>query len=198
MATEIKKPLYQGKKVTFDEYQNLKYDGFQYEIIKGVMKVTPAPFPKHQRLITYLSAEIEFYLRKNPKGLVIVSPLDVKLTQDISYQPDIIYISKENLHIYQKKYINGSPDFLIEVLSKGTLRYDLGDKFNDYEKYGVKEYWIIDPNELEVSEFYHLKDGKYEQFESENNVVKSKVIEGFEVDLTELEKSLNPFGLMNN
>jgi len=193
MVTALRKPLYQDKKVTFEEYQQLKYDGFQYEIIEGVMKVTPAPFDVHQAIIAYLIIELGIFLKLNPLGILRPGPRDVKFTNDLTYQPDILYLSKERLNINKKNYVDGAPDFIIEVLSKGTLSHDTREKFNDYEKYGVKEYWIIEPHDVYSSEFYYLVDGKYEQFEAENNIVKSKVIEGFEVDLIELEKSLNPF-----
>ena len=198
MATAMKKPLYHGKKVTFDEYQNLKYDGFQYEIIEGVMKMTPAPFDNHQAVILRLAQHMANYLDKNPIGIVRTSPRDVKLDDNLTYQPDILYISKEKLNINKRNYVDGSPDFIIEVISKGTLRYDLGKKFDDYEKYGVREYWIINPDCIAMSEFYYLANGKYEQFESEDNIIKSKIIEGLEINLDQLEKSLNPFGMMNN
>ena len=197
MATAMQKPLYQGKKVTFDEYQKLKYDGFQYEIIEGVMKVTPAPFFKHQAILNELTIQLGNFLKQSRKGILTTAPRDVKLDENLTYQPDILYISKERLAINKKSYVDGSPDFIIEILSKGTLRQDVGKKFNDYEKYGVKEYWIINPDSLEVSEFYYLVDDKYEQFEPENNILKSKVIEGFEVDFIELEKSIDPFGMIN-
>jgi len=196
MATALKKPLYNGKKVTFDEYQKLKYDGFQYEIIKGVMKVTPSPFFRHQKLILKISYLIENYLEKNPIGDVSIAPRDVKLDETLTYQPDILYISKERFNINKKRYVDGSPDFIIEVVSKGTLTHDAGQKFNDYEKYGVKEYWIMNPDDLEVSEFYYLIDGKYEQFEPEKNIIKSRVIENFEINLEELEKNIRKYEVL--
>jgi len=193
MVVTLAKPLYHGKKVTFEEYQKLKYDGFQYEIIEGVMKVTPAPFDKHQAIIGEVYVLIHNFLKQTLKGIIRLNPRDVKFDDNLIYQPDILYIAKERLNINKRNYVDGAPDFIIEVLSKGTLTFDAGKKFNDYEKYGVKEYWIINPDNLIMSEFYYLVDKKYESFDSENNTVKSKVLEGFEVDLIELEKSLNPF-----
>jgi len=190
---KVKAPLYNGKKVSFDEYLKLKEDGFQYEIIEGVMRVTPAPFSRHQRLILKISYFIEGYLEKNPKGILYIAPRDVKFSKNNTYQPDILYISKERLNINKEEYVDGSPDFIIEILSKGTLSHDTRLKFYDYEKYGVREYWIFDPYNISFSEFYFLQNGKYEQFEPEDNILKSKVIEGFEIDLIQLEKSLDPF-----
>ena len=198
MATVMKKPLYQGKKVTFCEYQKLKYDGFQYEIIEGVMKVTPAPFFRHQAILSEIHGLLYIFLKTKPVGIVTIAPRDVKFSEKTTYQPDILFISKERLKISTEPFVDGPPDFIVEILSKGTISIDIRKKFNDYEKYGVKEYWIVNPDDVYLSEFHHLIDGKYEQFEPENNVVKSKIIEGFEVDLTELEKSIDPFGIMNN
>lgn len=184
-----KRPIYHNRRVSFEEYQNLKYDGFQYEIIEGVMKVVPAPSDEHQVIEGALYRKLANFLDNNPIGIVRIAPRDVKFDENLIYQPDILFISKERLSINKRKYVDGPPDFIIEVLSKGTLVKDIRYKFSDYERYGVKEYWIIDPDNLEKSEFFYLKEGKYEPIEYDGNIVKSKVIEGFEIDLEELERS---------
>jgi Uma2 family endonuclease len=181
-------PLYHARKVTFDEYLRLKYDGYQYEIVEGVMRMSPAPFDEHQRLIGCLYFELECYVRKNPLGIVRIAPRDVKLAENLIYQPDILFISKERLAINKKKYVDGAPDFIIEILSQGTLSYDTREKFSAYEKYGVREYWIINPDNMEISEFFILKDGQYENFGPQENILTSRVITGFELDLTRLER----------
>jgi len=193
VAVKPKVPLYDGGKYTFNEHLNLKDDGFQYEIIKGVMKVVPAPSYEHQKLSGYLYVELGIFLRKNPIGIASYSPRDVKFSDDLKYQPDILFISREKLEINKHQYVDGPPDFIVEVLSPGTFSYDIREKFYNYEKFGVKEYWIMNPDNINGSEFYYLEQGQYKQFYPENMVIHSKVIEGFSIDLVKLEKSLDPF-----
>jgi Uma2 family endonuclease len=182
-----KASLYHGRKVTFDEYQKLKNDDFQYEIVEGVMRMmAPAPFYEHQSIVLKISARLYFYVEKNDTGIVSIAPRDVKLAEGIVYQPDILFISKERLPINTRKYVDGPPDFVVEVLSAGTLSRDIREKFFHYEKYGVKEYWIINPDDVVSSEFYFLVNGRYKQFYPENNIVQSKVIEKFEIHLDSL------------
>lgn len=180
-------PLYNGKKVTFEEYQKLKDDGFQYEIIEGVMNLmTPAPFRKHQRIIGKIYYKIELFLELNPIGIVEIAPRDVKLDDHLIYQPDILFISNERIEIDKEQYVDGAPDFIIEVLSEGTFLKDIRKKYDDYEKYGVKEYWIINPDNVRASIFSYLENDKYEQFYPEEEIIKSKVIKGFELNLAQL------------
>ena len=183
-------PLYEGKQVTFEEYMNLPDDSFQYEIVEGIMKMSPAPFDEHQTLIWEISGLLYIFLKENPIGKAYSAPRDVKFSETITRQPDILFISNDRLNIKLQKYVDGAPDFIIEVLSKGTLSRDVKDKYLEYERFGVKEYWIMNPNSIETSEFYYLEEGKYKPFYPDNNIIHSKVITGFSMDLDKLESYL--------
>lgn len=180
-------PLYDGKQVTFEEYQNLQDDGFQYEIIEGVMRMmAPAPFDRHQNIAGKIYYKIEYFLELNSIGIARFAPRDVKLSNKLTCQPDVLFISKDRLEISKEPYVDGAPDFIVEVLSKRTFNVDTKEKFLNYQKYGVKEYWIMNPDDIATSKFYHLVNGKYEEFYPENGVVKSKVIDGFELNLAQV------------
>lgn len=191
IVSDQRKPLYEGRKVTFEEYMNLPDDGFRYEITEGIMNMMlPAPFKKHQKLIVRFSQILSNYLDENPIGIVYVAPRDVKFSETITRQPDIIYISNERLEIDKDNEIEGTPDFIIEILSPGTFGKDIRDKYLIYERFGVKEYWIINPDNINSSEFYYLEGNKYTQFYPDKSIIYSKVITGFSVDLKKLEAYL--------
>ena len=148
----------------------------------------PSPTPYHQGIGTRLGAFILNYLRDNGiKGEVFASPLDVYFEDKETFQPDVIYISEERLNIIKEKNIQGAPDIVIEVLSPSTAYYDLRHKKNIYAKYGVKEYWIIDPMEKSI-EVYELKNGEFELRTklADAGKVNSQVLKGFTVDHEEI------------
>jgi Uma2 family endonuclease len=99
----------------------------------------------------------------------------------------VLFISNENKDIITKKNIVGVPDLMVEVVSKGSVVRDYVEKKNDYENFGVKEYWLIDPlNETII--VHSLEDKKYKIFSSveEQGIAKSKLLEGFELSFEEM------------
>jgi len=91
------------------------------------------------------------------------------------YQSDIIFIAKENLHKIKKNGLHGAPDLVIEILSPKTAKYDLEDKKDVYERYGVKEYWAVDPVSKQVYFFKLVKD-EYVEVDTESGVIKSALL----------------------
>ena len=112
------------------------------------------------------------------------------MSEKCVYQPDILYIANERLSINKCQYVDGSPDFIIEILSIGTWARDTQDKFFDYEKYGVKEYWLLNPSNLFASQFYFLEENCYKAFCPQNNIISSKIIPGFTINLNALQKKV--------
>jgi Uma2 family endonuclease len=130
-------------KYTYDDYAKLP-EGAPYQLIGGMLVKSPAPVPYHQGLAGRLHlvfAELE----KQGKGKVYFSPIDVYLSDIEAYQPDLIFIDSSRLEIIGEKKIEGPPDIVIEILSPSNAYFDLRHKMDMYEKYGVKEYWIVDP-----------------------------------------------------
>ncbi|MDZ5471981.1 Uma2 family endonuclease [Bacillus sp. 31A1R] len=131
----------------------------RFELIEGVRyDMQAAPTIRHQQLVMYLCKKFEDTCA--PDGLVLTSPIDVMFDKENECQPDIIYITNENLHIVTEKKIMGAPDIIIEILSPSTSNNDKIRKKAVYERFGVKEYWIADPTHLYVDQFV-LTDNKY-------------------------------------
>ncbi|MBD1382829.1 Uma2 family endonuclease [Metabacillus arenae] len=116
----------------------------RYEIINGVRyDLKPSPTFNHQVLVTQLLNRI--YSTCYPSSTVVVAPMDVHLDEENTVQPDVIYISNENHDIIQNQRIEGPPDLLVEILSPSTSKKDKILKKELYERFGIKEYWIVDP-----------------------------------------------------
>lgn len=131
------------------------------ELIDGSIYMSPAPTPQHQRIIGKLYRILTGYIEHNNLGEILISPCDVFLDETANVvQPDLIFIAADNSSLVQNDAIHGVPDMLLEILSPGNSRHDLVRKKELYERFGVKEYWIINPDTREVTGFL-LKAGKY-------------------------------------
>jgi len=133
-----------------------------YEIIGGVKILAPSANLFHSSSIIKLIVAFENYFIQHKNGYVFGDHVDVHFSDGSIYKPDLVVITEENKNIMStNKAIYGAPDMVVEVLSQSTKRRDLTIKKDTYEKFGVKEYWIIDPFIKSVS-VYLLREGKYE------------------------------------
>lgn len=129
------------------------------EIIGGELFMAPSPTVTHQKISGEVTYFLKDYVKKNDLGEILSAPVDVVFSERDVCVPDIIFISKERNHILTKKNIQGVPDLIIEVLSSNR-DLDLVKKKEIYEKYGVLEYWIIDPEEKKLKSISYLKAKK--------------------------------------
>lgn len=132
-------------RLTYEDYLELPDDGKQYELIEGELIVNRAPVPRHQFIAVNIIGELRAYCRQHGEGKVSGSPIDIVLAEDVVLQPDVIFIRTERLSIVGEKNIHGAPNLVVEVLSDSTRRRDEIVKRKLYERFGVDEYWIVDP-----------------------------------------------------
>lgn len=177
------------KKYTIDDYLLLE-EGAPFQLIQNELIMSPSPNPIHQLLSVRLTQMMLNYLDNiDDKGFLVAAPMDVYLDEDNAFQPDVLYISEARKADLIKHRVHGAPDLVIEILSPSNAYYDLRQKKDIYEKYGVKEYIIIDPIQ-ENAELYVLKDGVFELHQKANNneLLPSMLIRGFSFDLGKLFK----------
>ena len=179
------------KKYSYDDYVKIPDDGKRYEILNGELIMSPSPTTLHQRVAGKLFIELKTFVEKNNLGEVFISPYDVILNDDDIVQPDIIFVSNENENIITEENIKGSPDLLIEILSPSTGYYDLVEKKDIYEKSGIKEYWIVDPQKKWI-EVYSLKQHKYYLFNriEKKGKIKSIVLNSLDLDIHKIFEAL--------
>jgi Uma2 family endonuclease len=157
------------------------------QIINGKEIEMPSPLLRHQKISRILQRIIEDFLMKNDLGELFNAPLDVIFEDGVNrIQPDLIYISNQNKSII-KDWIRGVPDLLVEVVSKGSFYIDTVDKKEIYQKYGVKEYWIVFP-EYDTIEVFTLEEGMYKIFSrgTDAELVKSKLLAGLEIKVSDV------------
>ena len=120
----------------------------RYELLDGDLLMVPAPTTTHQRISRNLEVRLYEYCQRTGVGEVLDSPVDVVLGEADArevVQPDILLVAKERLSIIAEEEVRGAPDLVVEILSTGTEHRDRGYKKILYGRYGVREYWIVDP-----------------------------------------------------
>lgn len=170
-------------RLTYTDYLHFP-DDRRWELIDGEALVTPSPSIRHQRIIGRLYRRIAEHLDLHGDGEVLVAPVDVVLSAHDVVQPDIVFVAHGRRHIITDANIQGTPDWLIEVLS--DPHRDRRLKHQLYARAGVPEYWIADPEAGSV-EIHLLEGGRY----SEPAIVRapdtasSRTVPGLTIDLAE-------------
>lgn len=178
----------QPKLLTYEDYARLTPpDSGNYELINGKIFFMPSPKPSHQRISSRLNAYLGTFIILNNLGELFAAPMDVVFTEHDTFQPDLLFISKEMQSIIGENKIEGIPDLVVEILSPSNDNKEMSYKKHIYESTGVKEYWLIDVEKQTLT--------KYEQEENElrwkkvfqkNEVLKTAIIEGLELDLSKI------------
>lgn len=132
-------------RLSYEDYLMFPDDGQRHELINGEHYVTPTPVTKHQRVVMRLVVALATYFETHPIGEVFVSPLTVRLSDHDVVEPDVMVVLHHQKDIVTERYLVGAPAIVIEVLSPSTRARDAGLKALLYQRAGVQEYWIVDP-----------------------------------------------------
>ena len=139
--------------LTYDDYLKLPNDGKQYQIISGILHMSPAPTTIHQRISRELLLILQPYVHRHRLGEILPAPCDVILARSDIVQPDLVYVRQDRLGMIREKGIFGPPDLAVEILSPSTQEMDLREKLQLYAIYGVPHYWIVDPTAKTLMEY---------------------------------------------
>jgi Uma2 family endonuclease len=155
------RPANPGVKLTYDDFLLFPDDGQRHELIDGEHYVTPSPSTKHQRVSGNLHWLIRSFLEEHPIGQLFYAPFDVVFSNFDVVEPDLLYMSNERAAtILTVAHTRGAPELVIEIGSPGTRRRDETIKRRLYERSGVSEYWVVDP-ELDVIRVYRQQESRY-------------------------------------
>jgi Uma2 family endonuclease len=154
-------------------------EGEPVELIRGRFVVSPSPNVLHQTIVGILF-ELLLATAKKTGGKAILSPMDVILSDDTILQPDLLYIAKSRRQIIKQR-VEGAPDLVIEIVS-GTSRRDRVEKLDLYAKYGVAEYWIVDPQSQHI-EFLINESGRFVVESPANDRYQSRRLPEIEIEI---------------
>lgn len=164
-------------------------DNNWYELINGELVRKQSPTYDHQSISREIMVSLTLYARQTRAGQAWAAPLDVVLDDNNAYHPDVFFVKKERYFIFneKEKIVIGAPDLVVEILSKSTAQYDRGDKRDIYEQFGVREYWLVDPAKKSI-ELYSFVNERFKlvSYFEEAGVLKSIVLEGFEMDIEQV------------
>jgi len=148
-------------KLTYEDFLQFPDDGKRHELIDGQHYVTPSPNTKHQVVSGNLHFLIRAWLEQHPIGRIFYAPFDIVFTQFDVVEPDLLYMSDERAAtILTSKHVTGAPELVIEIGSPATRKRDETIKRRLYERCGVVEYWLVDPD-LDVIRVYRSDDGPF-------------------------------------
>lgn len=154
-------------------------EGTRCEVINNTLVMSPSPLDSHQKILGKIFIKLFLAVEKNKSGELRIAPYDVHFDEENIFQPDIILIANENTHLINERGFFGAPDLIIEILSPSNARFDKEEKKHVYEKFGVKEYFFIDPYEKVVTRFL-LKNKEFVLSETKTGIINSKVF-GFTI-----------------
>jgi Uma2 family endonuclease len=177
----------QARLYTYDELlAEMPQTTQPHELWDGKLIVMPSPFYLHQKIVFRFGRRLCDWVEPRRLGEVLTAPMDMVLSQHRVVQPDVLFVAAERMSII-KDVIRGPADLVAEVISLGGRNRDRLEKRDLYEQYGVKEYWMIDP-EPETIELLYLVNNHYELIARVRGeeIAASRLLPGFEISAQSL------------
>ncbi len=133
-------------KFTINDYMSTPNEK-RYQLLDGELIVAPSPTSKHQSISGQLYLTMAQFVTQSRLGRVWYAPLDVILSDHDVVQPDLLFVSSRRANIVTEANVQGAPDLVVEILSPATAQHDREYKRTLYGRHGVREYWLVDPEE---------------------------------------------------
>jgi len=146
---------------TYSAYITLPDDGQRYEVVNGVLYMTPSPGIAHQKISGRFFYYLFTHIEVAGLGTVLAAPTDVILSPKDVLQPDVFVVLNAGLEKIKELHVVGAPDLVVEIASPSTAIHDRNRKYRVYAKAGVPEYWIAEPGTRTV-EVLVLEAGEYQ------------------------------------
>lgn len=156
-------PVASPVKLTYEDFLHFPEDGKRHELIDGEHFVTPAPALRHQEILINLLSALRPHVLEHQLGRVYVAPVDVVLSETDVVEPDLLFVATAHLDRLTEANVQGPPDLVVEVVSETGRRRDEVTKRHLYERYGVAEYWVVDPVIETVKVYRAGADGRYQR-----------------------------------
>ena len=176
----------QKPKLTYEDYAKTP-EGELWEFIDGELLNAPVRNRDHQGAGGSLGSLMFLFAQERDSGKVYFAPFDVVFSNTDVVQPDILFVSKDRQHIITEDNVQGPPDLVVEIRSPSTARQDWTTKRDLYERYGVNEYWLVDPEAATIAVLM-LSGGKFEAtgIYGIGDTFTSTALEGFSLALADV------------
>ncbi len=159
-------------------YLDSPYSAQKSDLIEGVMILaTPASY-EHEVLQSFIMLSMGLFVETRGLGRVFGSNLAYRLSDVNVYQPDVSFISQARLHLAQEVHFPGAPDIAVEIVSPSSRHYDEIEKKINYARFGVREYWLVDPLTRDAT-FYRQADDQFIPVPVTGSRLRSEVLAGY-------------------
>lgn len=148
-------PLPEAVRLDINDYMLFPEDGKRHQLIDGEHLMTPSPSSRHQMVLRNLTRILDSHVMRHNLGQVLFAPLDVVLSDFDVVQPDLMFVSARRQEIITDGGLRGAPDLVVEVVSESSRKIDEVIKRKLYERFQVREYWIVDPV-VDTAKVYRL------------------------------------------
>ena len=182
----------EGTRMTADEFLAIGETERKFELVHGVVMMSPSPNRTHQRTLSELVGQVQPFVSRHELGEVLTD-YDVRVSDSVVYEPDMLFVCAEKLRQFSDK-MDFAPDIVVEILSPSTHRKDLETKLRDYEQFGVPEYWVLNP-EVGEAMFLRLIGSTYVEVTTADqgrtdDSYQTDLLPGFTLDLKRLRKAM--------
>jgi Uma2 family endonuclease len=179
-------------KLRYEEFLKLYDEDTYAEWVDGeVILLSPAS-NRHQDLVRFLTVILDLYVEKHHLGVIRPAPFQMRLGLS-GREPDLLFVAQEHSERLKENYLDGPADLAIEIISRESRLRDRGEKLAEYELAGVREYWLIDPDEKRADFYLLSSDGRYDRRRPQpDGRYRSEVLAGFELDTNWLWRSPLP------
>ncbi|HQY92272.1 Uma2 family endonuclease [Caldilinea sp.] len=148
------------------------------DLIEGVfVMASPASFG-HEDVMMFFGALLRLFVNQRQLGVVLGSNAAYRLNDANVYQPDVSFLSTGRLYLAGEVYVNGAPDLAVEIISPSSRQYDSVEKLVNYGRFGVQEYWLVDPLQRTIT-LYGNVGGQLVVIPPADSVLRSRLLPGF-------------------
>ena len=166
------------RKMTYEEFLAWTDEDILAEWVDGEVVMYSPASRQHQLLVGFLEKVLGMFVEQRNLGIVLSAPFQMRL-EDSGREPDLLFVAVDHLDRLKDTYLDGPADLVVEIVSPESAGRDRGDKFYEYARAGVPEYWLLDP-EMEWAEFYQLEKGRYRvAFSGKEGRYEALVLPGF-------------------
>jgi Uma2 family endonuclease len=167
---------------TFDGFLAIVTRDQKADLLDGVVYMASPESTDDNKLVGWLYRLLSEYCERLDLGEIFFTRVAFRITNKRGPEPDLAYVSKRRLHLIRKGFVDGPPDIAIEIVSSDSVQRDYEDKRRIYERGGVREYWIIDPD-MRSATFLRKRQGKFHAVPLDGTRFKSVALKRFQLDV---------------
>ncbi len=150
----------QPPRMTYEEFLDWADEDTLAEWVDGEVVMYSPASKRHQQIVGFLEKVLGTFVEQHDLGVVLSAPFQMKLEH--GREPDLLFVAREHLERLKETHLDGPADLVVEIVSPESVGRDRGDKFYEYERGGVVEYWLIDPQTKRAEFYQRAASGQYQ------------------------------------